>query len=61
MVNGRGPEGCVIFNLEAYRGKVWLTSFDSPFLSEAIFEPVQADKLINLINQVVKEARAYRP
>lgn len=61
VVNGRGPEGYVIFYLETYRGKVWLTSFDSPFTSEAIFEPVQADNFVSLINQAAKEARGYRP
>lgn len=60
VVNGRGPDGHVIFYLEAYRGKIWLTSFDFPFMSEAIFEPVQADSLVELINQTTKEARGYR-
>jgi len=38
---------------------VWVTSFDSPFTSEAIFEPTQADSLVELINQATKEARGY--
>ncbi|MCA1709242.1 MAG: hypothetical protein LC808_40555 [Actinobacteria bacterium] len=59
VVKGRGPEGRVIFYLEAYRGKVWISSFDCPFMSEAIFEPAQADSLVELINQTTKEARGY--
>lgn len=38
---------------------MWMTSFDSPFTSEAIFEPAQADNLIDLIAQAAKEARGY--
>lgn len=60
VVKGRGPEGRVIFYLEAYRGKLWLTCFDFPFTSEAIFEPAQADSLVELITQITKEAREYR-
>lgn len=57
MVKGRGQDARVTFFVEAYRGKVWVTSFDCPFTSEAILEPVQADNLIDLIAQAVKEAR----
>lgn len=60
MVKGRGPEGRVTFYVEVYRGKIWITSYDCPFMSEAIFEPVQADSLVELINQTTKEARGYR-
>ncbi len=60
VVKGRGPEGRVIFYLEAYRGKILLTSFDFPFTSESIFESTQADSLVDLINQTTKEARGYR-
>jgi hypothetical protein len=59
-VKGRGPDGRVTFSLEAYRGKVWITSYDSPFICEATFDPAQADSLINLINQTTEEARGYR-
>ena len=59
MVKGRGPDARVIITVEVYRGKVWVTSFDSPFTSEAVFEPAQADSLVDLINQATKEARGY--
>lgn len=59
IVDGRGPEGRVIFSVEAYRGKLWLTLFDFPFMSEAILDPVQADRVVALINQTTKEARQY--
>lgn len=58
-VKGRGKEACVTFSIEMYRGKVWVTAFDSPFTVEAIFEPVQADHLVDLITQATKEARRY--
>lgn len=59
-VKGRGPDGRTTFSLEAYQGKVWITSYDCPFTCEAILDPEQADSLINLINQTTKEARGYR-
>jgi len=59
VVKGRGPDARVIITVEVYRGKVWVTSFDSPFTSEAVFEPAQADSLVDLINQATKEARGY--
>ncbi|MGB8202595.1 MAG: hypothetical protein WCF33_23415 [Pseudonocardiaceae bacterium] len=59
-VKGRGPDGYTILSLEAYRGKVWITSYDCPFTCEAILDPTQADSLINLINQTIAEAREYR-
>jgi hypothetical protein len=59
-VKGRGPDGRVAFSLEAYQGKVWITSYDCPFNCEAILDPAQADSLINLINQTTEEAREYR-
>lgn len=59
-VKGRGPEAHVTFSLEAYRGKVWITSFDCPFTCEAILEATQADALVDLITQTTKEARGHR-
>lgn len=59
-VKGQGPEARVIFSLEAYKGKVWITSYHCPHVCEAIFEPVEADSLVDLINQTTKEARGYR-
>jgi hypothetical protein len=59
-VKGRGPDAHTTFSLEAYRGKVWITSSDCPFICEAILDPAQADSLVDLINQTTKEARGYR-
>ncbi len=50
----------VVFYVEAYREKVWITSYDCPFNAEAILEPAQADSLIELIAQATKEARRYK-
>ncbi|MGH4017401.1 MAG: hypothetical protein ACRDSL_26440 [Pseudonocardiaceae bacterium] len=61
VVKGRGPDAHVTYYVEAYQGKVWITSYDYPFTSEAIFDPAQADNLVELINQTAKEARGYRP
>jgi hypothetical protein len=59
-VKGRGPDGRVTFSLEAYQGKVWISSYDCPFTCEAILDPAQADSLIDLITQTTTEARGYR-
>jgi hypothetical protein len=59
-VKGRGPDCRVTFSLEAYQRKVWIISYDCPFICEAILDPVQADSLMNLIDQTSKEARGYR-
>ncbi|MGH8543855.1 MAG: hypothetical protein ACREX3_09555 [Gammaproteobacteria bacterium] len=61
VVKGRGPDAQVTYYVEAYQGKIWVTTYDYPFISEAIFEPSQADSLVELINQITKEARGYRP
>lgn len=58
MVKGRGPDASVIFYVEVHRGKVWVTSFDCPFTSEAIFEPAQAESLSDLLGRAAKEARS---
>ncbi|MCA1671538.1 MAG: hypothetical protein LC799_04835 [Actinobacteria bacterium] len=50
----------MVFYVEAYREKVWITSYDCPFNAEAILEPAQADSLIELIAQATKEARRYK-
>lgn len=57
LVKGRGQDTRVTFFVEVYRGKVWMTSFDCPFTSEAILEPAQVDSLIDLLARAVKEAR----
>ncbi len=59
-VKSRGPDGRVTFSAEAYQGKVWIISYDCPFICEAILDPAQADSLINLIDQTAKEAHGYR-
>lgn len=59
-VKGRGPDGRVTFYLEAYRGTVWITSYDCPFTCEAILETTHADSLVELITQTIKEARGHR-
>jgi hypothetical protein len=59
-VRGRGPDAHVTFTVEAYQGKVWITSSDCPFTCEAILETTQADALGNLIIQTAQEARRYQ-
>jgi hypothetical protein len=59
-VKGRGPDGRTTLSLEARQGKVWIISYDCPFICEAILDPAQADSLISMINQTSKEAREYR-
>lgn len=59
-VKGQGTDVHVTFSLEAYKGKVWMTSYSCPFVCEAILEPVEADGLVELIGEVIKEARGYR-
>lgn len=61
VAKGRGPDARVIIAVEVYRGRIWVTSFDCPFTSEAILEPTQADSLIDLIAQAAREARGYKP
>lgn len=43
------------------RGKVWITTYDCPFICVAILETAQADNLVELMNQTTNEARRYRP
>jgi hypothetical protein len=59
-VKGRGPDGRTTFSVEAYQGKIWITSYDCPFTCEAILDPAQADSLIDLITHTTTEAREYR-
>ncbi|MGH4016807.1 MAG: hypothetical protein ACRDSL_23315 [Pseudonocardiaceae bacterium] len=56
VVKGRGPDACVIFYVEVHRRKVWITSFDCPFVSESVLEPAQADSLSDLLARAAKEA-----
>lgn len=46
--------------VEVCRGKVWVVSVDSPFVTEAIFEPAQADSLSALLTEAAKDARKYK-
>ncbi len=59
-VRGQGPDARVTFSVEAYRDKVWITSYDCPHVCEAILEPTQADALVDLIIQTTTEARGYK-
>lgn len=60
-VKGHGPNAQVTYYVEMCRGKVWITSYDCPHVCIAILETTQADSLVELISQMVKEARGYRP
>ncbi|MGH3907397.1 MAG: hypothetical protein ACRDTE_24960 [Pseudonocardiaceae bacterium] len=60
VVKGRGQDARVVFYVEVYRGKIWVTSFDCSFSAEAILEPAQADSLVDLINQASTQARGYK-
>jgi hypothetical protein len=56
VAKGR-QDTCATVVVEVYRGRVWIVLTDPPFSSEAIFEPDQADRLIDLLGQATKEAR----
>ena len=60
-VKAQGPETRATFTMEACRGKVWITTYDCPFICVAILELSQADTLVELINQTTREARGYTP
>jgi hypothetical protein len=60
-VKAQGPEARATFTMEARRGKVWITTYDCPFICVAILELSQADTLVELINQTTREARGYTP
>ncbi|MGH4021372.1 MAG: hypothetical protein ACRDT0_19515 [Pseudonocardiaceae bacterium] len=54
----KGRQGTrVTVTVEAYRGRVWMVSVDTPFISEAILEPTQVANLIDMLNQSAQEAR----
>jgi hypothetical protein len=56
VVKGRqGTHVTVI--VEVCHGKVWMVSEDTPFRSEAIMEPGQAESLGDLLARAAKEAR----
>lgn len=58
VVKGQGPDAWVIFYVEAYRGKVWITAYDCPVNAKAILEPAQADSLVELITQATQQAHS---
>jgi hypothetical protein len=61
IVKAQGPQARATFTMTACRGRVWITTYDCPFICVAIFETAQADSLVELINQTTKEARGYTP
>lgn len=60
-VKAQGPDDRATFYVEAQRGKVWITAYDCPHVCVTILDPVQADSLVELINQTTKEARGCQP
>jgi hypothetical protein len=56
-VKAQGPDALATFTMEACRGRVWITTYDCPFICVAILETAQADTLVELTT----EARGYRP
>ncbi|HKR48465.1 MAG TPA: hypothetical protein VJT72_02590 [Pseudonocardiaceae bacterium] len=59
-VKAQGQDARATFTMEACRGKVWITTYDCPFICVAIFETAQADTLVELVSQTTTEARGYR-
>lgn len=59
-VKGQGPEARAAPPVEAYLGKVWITSFDCLRTCETILESTHAGTLVELITQTTKEARGHR-
>jgi hypothetical protein len=60
-VKAQGPDARATFTMEACRGKVWITTYDCPFICVGILQTAQADTLAEMINQTTREARRYRP
>ena len=57
MIAVKGRQGIPVTVLvEVYRGRVWLV-VDPAFISEAILDPANADRLIEILGQAVAEAR----
>ena len=57
MVKGRQDTRVTVV-IEVCRGKVWVVSVDPPFTSEAILEPAQVDRLVDMLGQAAEEARS---
>ena len=54
----KGRQGVhVTVGIEVYRGKVWVITVDQALTSEAIFEPAQVDRLMDVLAQAATEAR----
>jgi hypothetical protein len=60
-VKAQGSHARTTFFIQAYRGKVWIKTYECPHVCLAILEPAQADSLIELIKQTTQEARERRP
>lgn len=57
-VNGR--EGMkVTITVAVYRDTVWVSTFDEPFMADAIFELTHIDSLIDTLAWAAGEARRY--
>ncbi|MGH4016873.1 MAG: hypothetical protein ACRDSL_23685 [Pseudonocardiaceae bacterium] len=56
VVKGRQDTRVTVV-VEVCRNQVWVVSVDSPFSSEAIFEPAQVDSLIDILEKAAAEAR----
>jgi hypothetical protein len=56
-VKAQGLNARTTFFIQAYRGKVWIKTYEAPHVCLAILEPAQADKLVELITQTTQEAR----
>lgn len=56
VVKGR-QDARVTVVVEVCRDKVWMVSVDTPFASEAIFDPAQVDSLIEMLGKAANEAR----
>lgn len=58
MLVVKGRQGVsVTLVVEVYRGKVWVVSVDQGCTMEAILEPAQADRFVELLARAATEAR----
>lgn len=47
----------VTVEIAVYQGNVWVVSLQQPCVCEAIFEPAQVDRMVELLAQAGREAR----
>jgi hypothetical protein len=59
-VKAPGLNARTTFFIEAYRGKVWIKTYECSHVCLAILEPAQAASLIDLITQTTEEVREHR-